>query len=117
MNRFSSDVGSNDDLLPTTLFDFLVIAFLVLGSLVSAVTVLPVTLVAIPPLVWYFVRVRRTFVTTSRELKRIEGLARSPIFAMLSESLSGIATIRCNDALDYFKQKFREVHDVRFLRR
>lgn len=115
LNRFSSDVGSNDDLLPTTLFDFLVIAFLVLGSLVSAVTVLPVTLVAIPPLVWYFIRVRRIFVTTSRELKRIEGLARSPIFAMLSESLSGIATIRSNDALDYFKKKFREVHDVRFL--
>jgi len=112
LNRFSSDVGSNDDLLPTTLFDFLVIAFLVLGSLVSAVTVLPVTLVAIPPLVWYFIRVRRIFVTTSRELKRIEGLARSPIFAMLSESLSGIATIRSNDALDYFKKKFREVHDA-----
>ena len=112
LNRFSADVGSNDDLLPTTLFDFLVIAILVLGSLISAVIVLPVTLLAVPPLVWYFgecfmgtyyfirtylpapadfllfilftVRVRRTFVTTSRELKRIEGMARSPIFAMLA---------------------------------
>jgi hypothetical protein len=45
-------------------------------------------------------------------LKRMEGLARSPIFAMLSESLSGIATIRSNNALDYFQQKFRVVHDV-----
>ena len=54
----------------------------------------------------------RIFVTTSRELKRIEGLARSPIFAMLSESLSGIATIRSNDAVGYFQHKFRGVHDV-----
>lgn len=112
LNRFSADVGSNDDLLPVTLFDFLVISFMVVGALISAVTVLPVTLIFVPPLVWYFLRVRRIFVTTSRELKRIEGLARSPIFAMLSESLSGIATIRSNDAVGYFQDKFRGVHDA-----
>ena len=71
LNRFSSDVGSNDDQLPTTFYDFLVISFLVLGALTSAVIVLPVTLVVVPPLIYYFYRVRRTFVTTSRELKRI----------------------------------------------
>mmetsp|Transcript_4521 Transcript_4521/g.10242 ORF Transcript_4521/g.10242 Transcript_4521/m.10242 type:complete len:1111 (+) Transcript_4521:249-3581(+) len=111
LNRFSSDVGSNDDQLPTTTFDFLVTAFLVLGALLSAVVVLPVTLVFVPPLVWYFLHVRRVFVTTSRELKRLEGLARSPIFAMLSESLSGIATIRANNAVEYFQKKFRNAHD------
>jgi len=111
LNRFSGDVGSNDDLLPVTSFDFLVIGFLVLGALISAVSVLPVTLCFVPPLVWYFLRVRRIFVTTSRELKRLEGLARSPIFAMLSESLGGIATIRSNGAIDFFKGKFRHVHD------
>lgn len=47
------------------------VSFLVLGALASAVAVLPVTLVFVPPLVWYFARVRRIFVTTSRELKRI----------------------------------------------
>jgi len=112
LNRFSSDIGSNDDQLPTTLFDFLVVSFLVAGALLSAVVVLPVTLVFVPPLVWYFIRVRRIFVTTSRELKRIEGLSRSPIFAMLSESLSGVATIRANDAVEYFQKKFRFVHDA-----
>jgi ATP-binding cassette subfamily C (CFTR/MRP) protein 4 len=111
LNRFSGDVGSNDDLLPNTLFDFLVIAFLVLGALISAVSVLPVTLVVVPPLIWYFLRVRKTFVTTSRELKRLEGLSRSPIFAMLSESLVGISTIRSNGAIDFFRSKFRQVHD------
>ena len=64
-------MGSNDDQLPTTLFDFLVVSFLVIGALSSAVAVLPVTLVFVPPLLWYFTRVRRIFVTTSRELKRI----------------------------------------------
>ncbi len=31
---------------------------------------------------------------------------------MLSESLSGISTIRANNALEYFQEKFRLVHDA-----
>jgi ATP-binding cassette, subfamily C (CFTR/MRP), member 4 len=112
LNRFSADVGSNDDLLPHTLFDFLVSAFFCLGSLVTAVIALPFTLIAVPPLTLYFISVRRTFVTTTRELKRIEGLARSPIFAMFSESLSGISAIRANDAVKYFESKFTEAQDA-----
>jgi hypothetical protein len=55
------DVGSNDDQLPVTLFDFLIISFLVFGALVSTVVVLPVTLVIVPPLIWYFLRVQNIF--------------------------------------------------------
>ena len=111
LNRFSADVGIADDLMPQTLFDFLVIAFIVLGSLFTAVSTLPYTLAVIPPLAWYFLNVRRTFVSSTRELKRLEGLARSPIFAMLSEALGGIATIRANGSTEFFKEKFEEVHD------
>jgi ATP-binding cassette subfamily C (CFTR/MRP) protein 4 len=88
------------------------IAFIVLGAVVTSMVVLPYTLIALPPLLWYFLHVRRVFVTTTRELKRLEGLARSPIFAMLSESLNGIATIRSNDAIEYFRRKFEEAHNA-----
>jgi len=112
LNRFSADVGSNDDLLPLTLFDFLTLAFMAVGAIVTTCTVLPFTIVAIAPLVWYFLGVRNIFVTTTRELKRLEGLARSPIFAVMGESLGGIATIRANNALLYVEEKFREAHDA-----
>lgn len=112
INRFSSDVGSNDDMLPPTLFDFFMIAFIVIGAVITTVITLPFTLVAVPPLMWYFLSVRKVFVTSSRELKRLEGLARSPIFAMLGESLGGIATIRSNDSLGYFRRKFQSAHDA-----
>ncbi|GKY92774.1 hypothetical protein MPSEU_000247200 [Mayamaea pseudoterrestris] len=112
MNRFSADTGSNDDQLPPTLFDLFVIAFIVLGALILAVISLPFTLIAVPILGWYFWSVRRIFVTSSRELKRLEGLARSPIFAMLSESMGGIATIRANDSLEFFQDKFKVAHDA-----
>jgi len=112
LNRFSADVGSNDDLLPTTLFDLVMCSFLVFGALVTAVVSLPFILLVMPPLIWYFVRVRGQFVTTSRELKRFEGLARSPIFAMLSESMNGVGTIRANDAVRYISNNFEEYHDA-----
>ena len=112
MNRFSADVGSNDDQLPQTLFDFTVILFIVIGALCTTVVSLPFALLAIPPLLYYFIMVRRVFVTSTRELKRLEGLARSPIFAMMSESLSGVATIRANEATPYFTTKFESVHDT-----
>lgn len=111
LNRFSADVGSNDDLLPQTLFDFLVIFFIVLGAMITMIVVLPFALIALPPLIWYFLSIRKIFVTSTRELKRLEGLARSPIFAMLSEALSGVATIRANDSVKFFTEKFEDAHD------
>ena len=111
LNRFSADVGSNDDMLPTTWFDFAMCFFLCLGALVTTLITLPYTLIAIPPLMWYFIWVRRIYVTTTRELKRLEGLARSPIYAMLGEALGGVATIRANNAVNYFRQKFEDVHN------
>lgn len=48
----------------------------------------------------------RCFDLCSRELKRIEGMKRSPMFVTLSETLGGIATIRSNGKINYFKEKF-----------
>ena len=112
LNRFSADIGIMDDQLPPTLFDFFTLAFVVMGAVATTVATLPFVLLVLPFLMWYFLSVRRIFVTSSRELKRLEGLARSPIFAMMGESLHGIATIRSNQALDYFRHKFQTVHDT-----
>jgi len=112
LNRFSSDVGVCDEIFPLTLYDFLVGLFMVVGGIVTASVVLPFILLVLPPLILCFVRLRRTFLATSRELKRLEGIARSPIYAMISESLTGIATIRPNRKLDYFKSKFERIHNA-----
>ena len=112
LNRFSADVGSNDDMLPQTLFDFSVIFFIVIGAVFTTLITLPFVLLVMPPLIYYFIVVRRIFVTSTQEIKRLEGVARSPIFAMMNESLSGIATIRANQAKKYFMKRFENLHDV-----
>lgn len=41
------------------------------------------------PLLYLFYRVQLYFRSTSRQIKRIEGAARSPIFSLFEETLSG----------------------------
>jgi ATP-binding cassette subfamily C (CFTR/MRP) protein 4 len=99
------------EILPKTCMHFLICSSFVLGSLVTVITALPYILITMPPLIWYFVKTRNLFVSSSREIKRFEGLARSPIFAMLSESISGVSTIRTNDATQYMRRKFEIFHN------
>ncbi|PCH44281.1 multidrug resistance-associated ABC transporter [Wolfiporia cocos MD-104 SS10] len=54
----------------------------------------PLFLVAVPPLAWFYMRVMIYYLSTSRELKRLDAVSRSPIFAWFSESLNGLSTIR-----------------------
>lgn len=112
LNRFSADVGICDETLPLTIYDFLVGAFIVCGGVVTASVVLPFVLIAIPPLIWCFVKLRRIFVVSTRELKRLEGMARSPIFALMSESLHGAPILRANSCIEHCKDKFEKMHDA-----
>ena len=44
----------------------------------------------------------RYYLATSRELKRIDAVTRSPIFAWFSETLAGLSTIRAFDQQSIF---------------
>jgi len=105
-------VGLTDDLsFAVTIYDFMVGAVMFVGSVITAIVILPVILVVLPPLIVVFTRKRRSFVTSTRELKRLEGLARSPIYATISETMLGIATIRCTGNVDFVSKKFSDFHD------
>ncbi|KZT65750.1 multidrug resistance-associated ABC transporter [Daedalea quercina L-15889] len=64
----------------------------------------PLFLVAVPPLAWFYVRVMIYYLSTSRELKRLDAVSRSPIFAWFSESLNGLSTIRAFGQQNVFIQ-------------
>ncbi|KAH0839445.1 P-loop containing nucleoside triphosphate hydrolase protein [Lanmaoa asiatica] len=54
----------------------------------------PPFILTIIPLSWFYYRVTVYYLSTSRELKRLDAVSKSPIFAWFSESLSGLSTIR-----------------------
>ncbi len=62
-------------------------AVTVIGGLIVIVIVTPVMVFGFVPLAFIYMRVQQLYIATSRELKRLDSLAFSPIFSHLNESL------------------------------
>nr|XP_056718111.1 ATP-binding cassette sub-family C member 4 [Euleptes europaea] len=108
LNRFSKDIGHLDDLLPLTFLDFTQVMFQICGVVGVAVVVIPWILIPLVPLLILFILLRRYFLDTSRDIKRLESTTRSPVFSHLSSSLQGLWTIRAFKA----EQRFQELFDA-----
>ena len=63
------------------------------------------------PLSLIFVKARHFFLISSREVKRLEAITRSPLFSLLNESLTGLATIRGFNDVNRFEAMFHECID------
>ena len=102
LNRFSSDIYKVDEVLART-FNMLFVnsakAFYTL-ILISAST--PAFIALIIPLGGVYLYIQRYYLRTSRELKRLDSVSRSPIYAHFQESLGGLSTIRAYRQQDRF---------------
>lgn len=106
LNKFAKDLDSADDLLPYTLFDFLQSAGLCLAAVVVGCIAVPYLLVIVAPLLYLFRKYRREFVTNAREVKRLDAITRSPLYADVSSSLQGGKVIRAFRAEAAMEQRF-----------
>ncbi|XP_041663750.1 ATP-binding cassette sub-family C member 4-like [Cheilinus undulatus] len=112
LNRFSKDIGYLDSLLPWTFVDFIQVLLQVIGVIAVAALIIPWTLIPVIPLLAIFLFLRRYFLKTSRDIKRLESTTRSPVFSHLSSSLQGLSTIRAFKAQQRFQQMFDEYQDI-----
>jgi len=65
----------------------------------------PIFLVLVIPLGAVYLVYQRYYLRTSRELKRLDSVSRSPIYAHFQESLGGISTIRAYRQQARFKME------------
>ncbi|XP_045532540.1 multidrug resistance-associated protein 1 isoform X2 [Pieris brassicae] len=105
LNRFSKDVEVLDNVLPMTLRGWTACFFSVLGTLFVISVSTPIFVFAIVPIgVLYYV-IQRFYVATSRQLKRLESVSRSPIYSHFSESITGATTIRAYGVTERFVEE------------
>ncbi|XP_047611778.1 ATP-binding cassette sub-family C member 4-like [Phacochoerus africanus] len=81
---------------------------LVMGVVGIMVVVIPWTAILLIPLGIIFFVLRRYFLETSRDVKRLECATQSPVFSHLASSLQGHWTIRAFKA----QQRFQELFDT-----
>ena len=55
---------------------------------------------------------RRFYLKTSRSVKRLEGVTKSPVFSTLSSSLNGVTSIRAFKAEEMMTNEFDHHQDV-----
>lgn len=108
LNRFSKDIDNMDIMLPVTTQDCLQIFFVALGALMTISVILPEFLIPLVPIIGTFLALQRLYKMTSRELKRIDGVSRSPIYSQFVESAGGLATIRAYKHETRFCTRFNE---------
>jgi len=112
LNRFAKDQSIVDEMLPWTMFDFCQCACLVIGCIVAVGMSAPYILLILIPLIPLFVWVRRRYLNTSRELKRLDATSRSPVYAHFSGTLSGLMVIRAFHCQQQFVNTFIQHMDA-----
>ena len=98
LSRFSRDVQVVDERLPLVACDVLLQVGRAGGVLALVCAGNPWVLLALPVLLAAFARVRATFVTASRAIKRLESASRPRILTVFGETLAGLPVIRAMGA-------------------
>ncbi len=105
LNRFSKDIDTADMSLLFNLRMTISLFFrtLVAFTMISLET--PIILAAIFPLAIIYYLFQRIYISTSRQLKRIDSTSRSPIYNHFSETVNGATSIRAYGVCDQFIQE------------
>ncbi|KAJ1519078.1 hypothetical protein ONE63_011320 [Megalurothrips usitatus] len=106
LNRFSKDLGSIDEALPKTLLDAAQCVLYYLGYIFVAVSVKWILIVPVVILFVVFYLTRIIYLSSAKNIKRLEGMTRSPIFTYLNATIQGLSTIRAFSAQNLVKAEF-----------
>lgn len=94
LNRFSKDVQVLDEVLPMSFYSFFRTSVAIIGVLGVIIYSTPIFILVLIPLIPVYIYLQRYSLRTSRELKRLDSVSRSPTFAHFQETLGGLTTIR-----------------------
>uniref|UniRef100_A0A0A9WH16 Multidrug resistance-associated protein 1 n=1 Tax=Lygus hesperus TaxID=30085 RepID=A0A0A9WH16_LYGHE len=106
LNKFSKDLGVTDEMLPKAILDSSQTMGLVIGGIVNTLIVNYMLLIPLGFFILASILIRKYYMNTATNLKRIENMSRSPIYTHLNTSLQGLTTIRAQSAQHYLKMAF-----------
>ncbi|KAF9421311.1 hypothetical protein BGZ94_008872 [Podila epigama] len=108
LNRFSRDVDTLDNVLWSTLYEFLITIVTLLGTLALIIAIFPWLILAVIPIMGLYYALSVYYRSTSREIKRLDSNMRSYLYAYFSECLTGLGTLKAYNVVDkaIFKNEY-----------
>uniref|UniRef100_A0A671T4Z4 ATP-binding cassette, sub-family C (CFTR/MRP), member 2 n=1 Tax=Sinocyclocheilus anshuiensis TaxID=1608454 RepID=A0A671T4Z4_9TELE len=94
VNRFAKDIFTVDEMIPMSFRSWILCLLGVLGTLFVICLATPIFTAVVVPMAVIYYFVQRFYVATSRQLRRLDSVSRSPIYSHFGETVSGLSVIR-----------------------
>ncbi|KAI8347180.1 P-loop containing nucleoside triphosphate hydrolase protein [Mortierella sp. GBAus27b] len=102
VNRFAHDISAIDMDLPQIFVSLLLVSTLALQIFIFCIAATPYFAIIMIPIGFGYYLLGGYFIVSSRELKRLDSAARSPMYAHFGETLAGLTSIRAFQDSDRF---------------
>jgi len=112
LSRFSKDMYTVDNEIADYVDIFVFIVLQLAVVMVTIVVITPYFAAALPFLGFFYIYAMNYFRQVSRETKRLESVARSPVYSQFSETLGGLQTIRAFGKSGEFQKGFDYLLDT-----
>ena len=111
INRFAKDMYTVDEQLVATIRSTLSTLAAVCSTIVVIATAQPLFVFFLIPVSMFYMEQQKFFNVTYRELKRLDSVARSPLYALLGETLDGVSSIRAFNAQEHLLNRITGMLD------
>ncbi|XP_028942698.1 canalicular multispecific organic anion transporter 1 isoform X2 [Antrostomus carolinensis] len=112
VNRFAKDIFTIDETIPMSFRSWLSCFMAIISTLLMISLATPFFALVIIPLSIFYYFVLRFYVSTSRQLRRLDSVTRSPIYSHFGETVSGLSVIRAYGHQERFLQQNESTIDI-----
>ncbi|XP_057885672.1 ATP-binding cassette sub-family C member 2 [Melospiza georgiana] len=112
INRFAKDIFTVDETIPTSFRTWISCFMGIISTLIVICLATPFFAIVIIPLSIFYYFVLRFYVATSRQLRRLDSVTRSPIYSHFGETVSGLSVIRAYGHQERFLKKNEITMDI-----
>ncbi|KAJ3287921.1 hypothetical protein HK104_008405 [Borealophlyctis nickersoniae] len=113
INRFSRDQDNVDNTLPDAIRLFMLTFAMAIATFILVACVTHgLFLIPLVPMMAVYYFIQKVYRQTSREIKRLDSNTRSPLYALITESINGVGTIRAYGEEQRFRNRVDSLVDT-----
>uniref|UniRef100_A0A8B9ZKB2 Canalicular multispecific organic anion transporter 1 n=1 Tax=Anas platyrhynchos TaxID=8839 RepID=A0A8B9ZKB2_ANAPL len=112
VNRFAKDIFTVDETIPMSFRSWLSCFMAIISTLLMISLATPFFTIIVVPLGIFYYFVLRYYISTSRQLRRLDSVTRSPIYSHFGETVSGLSVIRAYGHQERFLKQNESTMDI-----